>query len=151
MAFPDLNLPGYPFKVQKGEQRSKIFDPVRKKYVALTPEEWVRQHFVQYLVNELGCPASLIAIEKGLVYNRQNKRSDIVVYQTSGNPVLIVECKAPEVKINQEVFNQVAAYNMTLKVPVLVVTNGLQHFACRIDHENKTYEFLPDIPAWNTL
>ena len=148
MSFPELNLPAFPFKIQPGAQRSKIFDLVRKKYVALTPEEWVRQHFVQFLVNELGCPASLIAIEQGLVYNKRNKRSDVVVYNTTGNPVLIVECKAPEIKINQEVFHQVAAYNMTLKVGLLVVTNGMQHFCCRIDHELKTYAFLPDIPPW---
>ena len=151
MSFPDLNLPAYPFKIQAGEQRSKIFDPVRKKYVALTPEEWVRQHFVQFLVNNKGCPASLIAIEQGLKLNKRNKRSDVVVYTTTGNPVLIVECKAPEVKISQEVFHQVAAYNMTLKVPLLVVTNGLQHYCCRIDHEQKTYAFLPDIPQWDTM
>lgn len=140
-------MPPYPFKIQEGGQRSKIFDPVRKKYVALTPEEWVRQHFVQYLVNELNYPASLIAIEKGLTYNRQQKRSDVVVYNTSGNPVLIVECKAPEVAITEAVFHQVAAYNMTLKVPLLVVTNGLKHYCCRINHEEKSYAFLPEIPA----
>jgi hypothetical protein len=146
-----LNLPQYSFRLlegAKGSQRTQIFDIIRKKYVLLTPEEWVRQNFVQYLLNEKKCPLSLIAIEMGLKYNTLQKRGDVVVHDITGKPWLIVECKAPSVKITQEVFDQVARYNMSLKVKYLVVTNGMNHFCCEIDHEERTYKFISEIPKF---
>lgn len=146
-----LNLPQYDFKFKTEGQRTQIFDNIRKKYVALTPEEWVRQHFIAFLVNEKHFPASLLAVEMGLKYNKMNKRSDIVAFAKDGKPVLIVECKAPEVNISQDTFDQAARYNMTLKVKYLVVTNGLKHFCCIIDHEKQSYSYLKDIPVYTDL
>lgn len=146
-----LNLPAYSFKIKSGEQRKQIFDPVRKKYVALTPEEWVRQHVAQYLIQEKNYPASLIAIEMGLKLNGRQKRGDIVVYNNAGKPILIVECKAPEVKITQAVFDQIARYNMVLEVPVLLVSNGLQHIACYMDHQEQKFHYLPEVPEYDAL
>ena len=146
-----LNLPVIELKIRDQKGRCEVFDQIRKKYVALTPEEWVRQHFIHYLITEKHVPASLIHVEASLKYNRLAKRSDIVIYSKSGIPCLIVECKAPEVKITQAVFDQVAMYNMTLKVDYLVVTNGLEHYACRINHEKQTYGFLTEIPDYNEM
>lgn len=151
LLLPKLNLPEYTFRFRaagNGSQRTQIFDTIRKKYVALTPEEWVRQNFIQYLVNEKKFPLSLIAVEMGLKYNRLQKRGDVVVYDHSGDPWLIVECKAPHVKVTQEAFDQVARYNMTLKVKYVVVTNGLNHFCCEIDHEARSYRFVKEVPVW---
>lgn len=147
-----LNLPEYSFKFRSsgnGSQRTQIFDIIRKKYVALTPEEWVRQNFIQYLLSVKKCPLSLMAIEMGLKYNTLQKRGDVVVHDTSGNPWLIVECKAPSVKITQEAFDQVASYNMSLKVKYIVVTNGLNHYCCEIDHIARTYKFVEEIPVYD--
>ncbi|HRW62678.1 MAG TPA: type I restriction enzyme HsdR N-terminal domain-containing protein, partial [Bacteroidales bacterium] len=130
-----LNLPTYSFNIKFIEQRKYIFDFIRKKYVILTPEEWVRQNFLKYLVEEKKYPASLIAVEKEFKLNNLSKRSDAVIYNKQGTPILIVECKAPEVKIGQNVFDQIARYNMVLNVKLLVVTNGLQHFCCKLDAE----------------
>ncbi|MGE5425265.1 MAG: type I restriction enzyme HsdR N-terminal domain-containing protein, partial [Syntrophothermus sp.] len=130
-----LNLPSADFRVRNNGNRREIFDPVRKRFVALTPEEWVRQNFIQYLNGIKNYPLSLLGIEIPLVYNGLKKRCDILVCNNSGKPRLIVECKAPEVKISQDVFHQVAIYNMAMNVEFLVVTNGLDHFICRIDHE----------------
>jgi len=142
-----LNLPTYEFKYKAGEGgRMLIFDSIRKLYVPLTPEEWVRQHFVRFLSEEKKYPASLIAIELGLKYNQLKKRADILVYDTSGQPLLIVECKAPSVKITQDVFHQVAVYNMSFKVTYLVVTNGMDHYCCRMDYSSNSYQFLQMIP-----
>lgn len=144
-----LNLPTYSFNIKLKEQRKYIFDFIRKKYVLLTPEEWVRQNFLKYLVDEKKYPASLIAVEKEFKLNTLSKRSDAVVYNKSGIPVLIVECKAAGVKIDQKVFDQIARYNMKLNVEFLVVTNGLNHYCCKIDFENHTYSFLKDVPEFN--
>ena len=146
-----LNLPTYSFKIKSIGEKKQIFDEIRKKYVALTPEEWVRQNFIRYLIHEKQFPASLIAIEMALQYNRMKKRGDVVVYDTSGKPVVIVECKAPDVKITQNAFDQVARYNMTLKVKYLVVTNGLIHYCCSMDYEKKSYEFLNEIPLYKNI
>jgi hypothetical protein len=146
-----LNLPPAALRTRDSGGRTEIFDIIRRKFIALTPEEWVRQHFIHYLVGERGVPASLIAVEASLRYNRLPKRCDILVHDRQGRPAMIVECKAPEVKITQEVFDQVAIYNMTLDVPFLVVTNGLEHFACRIDRANSTYSFLKEIPSWEEI
>lgn len=141
-----LNLPAYSFKFKEQGARTQIFDAIRKKYVALTPEEWVRQNFLQYLVRDKNFPASLIAVEAGLKYNQMQKRTDVLVYDKQGNPHLMVECKAPEVKITQDAFDQIARYNMIFKVKYLVVTNGLNHFCCQMDYEANTYHYLELIP-----
>jgi len=146
-----LNLPDAGLRIQSKNEKQEVFDCVRKKFVALTPEEWVRQHFIHYLIHHLSVPVSLIAVEALLHYYRLKKRSDIVVYGKDGKPSLIVECKAPEVAMTQAVFDQVAMYNMTLKVPYLAVTNGLVHFACHIDHSSGKIVFLKEIPVYGEM
>jgi hypothetical protein len=146
-----LNLPEYPFRINKVGQISEIFDAIRKKYVALTPEEWVRQHIVRYLTEELAYPPSLISIERSLRYNGMLRRTDVVIYTSAGNPVLLIECKAPGIKITEEVFGQIARYNMTLRVPYLAVTNGMQHYCCRISPEERTYQFMEKIPSYEEI
>ncbi len=141
-----LNLPIYQFKLKQQGVRTHIFDAIRKKYVVLTPEEWVRQNFLQYLIQVKNFPASLIAVEAGLKYNQLQKRMDVLVYDKQGNPHLMVECKAPEVKITQDVFDQIARYNMVFKVKYLVVTNGINHFCCMMDYITNTYSYLEIIP-----
>jgi hypothetical protein len=147
----ELNLPAVELRVRIYRGKSEVFDPVRKRHVSLTAEEWVRQHFLHFLINHKKVPPSLIAIEKAIQYNHLSKRCDLVVYNRDRLPVLIVECKAPEIEINQDVFRQVAMYNMTLKVKYLVVTNGLDHYSCSIDHEKGSFEFLKDIPDFDVL
>jgi len=141
-----LNLPTYNFKIISENNQTKIFDAIRKKYVVLTPEEWVRQNFIQYLINEKQYPASLIAVEISLKYNTLQKRADVVVYNKKGEPVVLVECKATNVKITQETFHQAAVYNMNFKVSHLIVTNGLNHYCCQMNYIDKTYLFLSQIP-----
>lgn len=147
----NLNLPTYSFKIKSDLQRKLIFDSIRKKYVVLTPEEWVRQNFIQYLVNEKNFPASLIAVEKKVDVNLLPQRSDIVLYNSNAKPLMIVECKSTKIKITQDVFNQIARYNMVLRVPFLVVTNGLHHYCCQMDYEKQTYQFLRDIPNYQDI
>jgi hypothetical protein len=146
-----LNLPQYSFRISGKEGEEIILDTIRKKYVRLTPEEWVRQNFVRYLINEGKYPPGLIGIEVMSKYNNLKKRVDILVHDRSGNPVLIVECKAPDVEINEKVFDQIATYNMGFKVPYIIVTNGIDHYACRIYHEEKKYDFLLVIPLYEDL
>lgn len=146
-----LNLPQYPLKIKEENGTRYIFDAIRKKYLVLLPEEWVRQNFVQFLVCDKNYAASLIAIEKGLKLNELQKRADIVIYNNQGKPIVLIECKAPKIKINQEVFEQVARYNMVFKVPYLVVTNGLEHFCAKVDFETNSFEFLEDIPDYKSL
>ena len=143
-----LNLPNYKFKLKSNENKTLIFDNLRKKYMVLTPEEWVRQHFVQFLIEEKNYPASLIAIEKQVLVNNLKKRSDILVFNKDGNPEIIVECKAPKIKITQATFDQIARYNSKLRANFLVVTNGLSHFYCKMDFEKETYLFLKEIPDY---
>ncbi len=133
------------------DDKSMIFDVVRKKFVRLTDEEWVRQNCISYLINEKLCPTSLIAVEKELTLHSMKRRTDIVVYDNKGMPLLIVECKAPSVKISPEVFDQAARYNLTLKVNYLMVTNGLQHYCCFIDHQKQSYAFVEEIPLYKDL
>jgi hypothetical protein len=147
-----LNLPLLNARIREGETgKREIFDEIRKKYVRLTPEEWVRQHFLNYMINHLGYPASLIVVEAAILCNGMKKRFDILTYNSNGHPNLVVECKAPLVEITQAVFDQVAMYNMTLSVEYLVVTNGLAHYACKINHDSKTYAFLKDMPTYALL
>ena len=144
-----LNLPKYKFKLKNSENKVLIFDNLRKKYFVLNPEEWVRQHYVQYLIQEKQYPVSLIALEKQLVINNRRKRTDILIFDNLGNPDIIVECKAPSIKITQDTFDQIARYNLKLKANYLIVTNGLHHFYCKMDFENENYVFLKDIPDYN--
>ena len=144
----DLNLPTYNFKLKSNENKTLIFDNIRKKYVVLTPEEWVRQHYIYFLIEEKGYPRSLIALEKQLVINNRKKRTDILIFNTSGNPQIIVECKAPSIKITQATFDQIARYNLKLKANYLIVTNGLDHYYCKMDFEKESYIFLTEIPSY---
>jgi type I site-specific restriction-modification system R (restriction) subunit len=146
-----LNLPGAALRIRTRNEKQEVFDSVRKRFVALTPEEWVRQHFVHFLADHLHVPRSLIAVEASLRVNRLKKRTDIVVYGTNGIPCLIVECKAPEVAVTQSVFDQVAMYNMAFSVPFLAVTNGLVHFVCHIDHADKKIVFLKEMPVFEEM
>lgn len=149
---PELNLPEYPVRKRLTKDgKEEIFDPVRRKFVRLTPEEWVRQHFLNFLIQSHKYPASLIHVEASLTYNRLSKRSDIVVYSNRGKPVMAVECKAPSVAITQKVFEQLAMYNFTLKVSYLALTNGMQHFICRMDPVNGQFTFLEEFPAYKEL
>lgn len=146
-----LNLPGFEFKSRTVANHLQIFDPVRRKYVALTPEEWVRQHFVHYLIEHRNVPMSHIAIEKSLRVSNLAKRADIVVFKGGMKPVLVVECKAPSVDVNQEVFYQILRYNMTLRVDYLVVTNGLRHIYCKVDYEQQNAVFIEELPYYDQL
>jgi type I site-specific restriction endonuclease len=146
-----LNLPAFEHKIKDSEKGKTIFDPVRCKYVALTPEEWVRQNFLQYLIQVKKMPKNLIRVEMSLELNGLAKRSDIVVHNRMGNPLLAVECKAPTVKITQSVFEQLARYNLQLNVPYLLVTNGVTHFFCKFSEHEKRYLFLDDIPEYDLL
>ena len=143
-----LNLPPCEVQIRQQANRTTIFDVVRKKHVVLTPEEWVRQHFVHYLIYTLKYPRSLMRIESGLRYNQTARRSDIVVHQRDGIPWMVVECKAPEVALSPTVFQQVAVYNQSLRATYTVVTNGLQHYCCRMDYEASTYSFLDELPKF---
>ncbi|WP_297802653.1 type I restriction enzyme HsdR N-terminal domain-containing protein [uncultured Polaribacter sp.] len=143
-----LNLPTYNFKLKSSENKTLIFDKLRKKYVVLTPEEWVRQHYVCFLIEEKKYPISLIALEKQLIINNRKKRTDILVFNNEGNHEIIVECKAPSIKITQDTFDQIARYNLKLKANYLIVTNGLEHFYCKMDFKKETYIFLKDIPKY---
>jgi hypothetical protein len=146
-----LALPPHPFKLTDQNGQLFIFDELRKKQIMLTPEEWVRQHFVQYLINVKGYPKSLIKLEGGLKLNGMQKRSDIVVFNTLGQKILMVECKAPEVVIDQKAFDQIARYNITHKIKLLAVTNGLQHYYCSIDFEKSNYRFLNELPQYEVI
>ena len=146
-----LNLPNYSFKIKNRENKLYIFDIIRKKNVVLTPEEWVRQHFIHYLIDEKKYPISLMAIEKQLKINQLVKRTDILIFNNLGLPSIIVECKAPSVSISQDTFDQIARYNLKLKADFLIVTNGLEHFYCNMDHEKMQYNFLNSIPAYSKI
>lgn len=147
----ELNLPYYPFKLKSDGNKYLIMDELRKKYLVLTPEEWVRQHIIQYLINFKNYPKGLISLEKGLRVNDLLKRTDVLVYDQHGNPVLLIECKAPEVKITQDVFDQAARYNSVYKLRYMIVSNGLEHFCAEIDHDTSKYKFLNDIPSFSTI
>ena len=147
----NLNFPEYDFRLRKSKAKTEIFDEFRMKFVILTPEEWVRQNLLKYLYTEKNIPKGLIAIEKGLTVNRLQKRTDIVIYNKLGKPSMIVECKSPEINITQTTFEQIARYNMTLKVSYLLVSNGLVHYCSKIDFKNKQFCFLEEIPDFETL
>lgn len=143
-----LNLPTYQFKIKSSENKQLIFDKIRKKNVVLTPEEWVRQNFINYLIKEKKYPISLIAVEKQVIVNKLKKRFDILIFDKHGEHNIIVECKSPKIKITQDTFDQIARYNLQLNAEFLIVTNGLEHFYCKMDLINKEYLFLKDIPEF---
>lgn len=141
-----LHFPSYNFRIKNKENKNWIFDPIRKKFVVLTPEEWVRQHTIRFLIEEMNYPPGLINVEKKLEVNSLLKRYDVVVFHRDGKVWMIIECKAPNVKIDQEVFDQIAQYNMTLNSDYLLVTNGLDLYICQIDFTNRKYIFQKNIP-----
>nr|WP_319267547.1 type I restriction enzyme HsdR N-terminal domain-containing protein [uncultured Draconibacterium sp.] len=143
-----LNLPEYTFRTKAENTKTLIFDSIRKKFVVLTPEEWVRQNFIQYLIQEKNYPQNLMAVEKQVKVNQQQRRFDLLIYRRNGSPYLIAEFKAPNVKITQNAFDQVVRYNMALRVERVVVSNGMQHFACEVDYEKNSYSFLKEIPIF---
>lgn len=141
-----LQFPSYSFRFKNSENKIAIFDEIRKKFILLTPEEWVRQHVVQFLLQDKNYPKSYINVEKLIKVNDLNKRYDIVVYQPNGELFLLIECKAPEVKISQQTFDQIARYNLVLNAKYLMVSNGLNHYFCKIDFEKEKYVFLEELP-----
>ncbi len=145
-----LNFPEYNFRFKSNNNNTLIFDEIRKKFIVLTPEEWVRQHLVQYLLEEMKYPKSLINVEKQLKLNNTLKRYDIVVYRNDGSIFLLVECKAPSIPISQITFDQIARYNLSLDASYLMISNGLEHYYCQMDFENKKYLFLRELPQYNT-
>jgi hypothetical protein len=148
MNMPQLNLPNAALKTKLVEGTTQVFDAVRKKYLILTPEEWVRQHFIYFLNVEKNYPLGLMGVEKLVKYNDMRTRADIVLYTTQGIPNMIVECKAPKVKITQDTFNQIAKYNSQLKVQYLVVTNGMKHYCCEMRYDTNKIKFLEEIPEF---
>ena len=147
----NLNFPVYDFRYTERENKKYIFDIIRKKYVLLTPEEWVRQNFIRYLLEEKGYIQSLVRVEMFFKLNRLSKRADIALFDRNGKPKVLVECKSPKVAISQVVFEQVARYNLSFKVDFLIVTNGIQHFCCKMDYEKKSYTFLKEIPGFDEV
>lgn len=145
-----LNFPSYTFRFKNSENKVSIFDEIRKKFIILTPEEWVRQHVVQFLMEEKKYPKSLINVEKVLLVNGLRKRYDVVVFNSDGSIFVLIECKAPAIKIAQATFDQIARYNMTMKSQFLMVTNGLNHYFCQMDFENERYAFLENLPNYNS-
>lgn len=143
-----LNYPAYPFRFKNRENKIYIFDVVRKKFVVLQPEEWVRQHVVHYLLKDKNYPLGHINVEKQLMVNKIRKRYDVVVFNPQGEIEILVECKSPEINITQDVFDQIARYNLQLKAKYLMITNGLANYYCKMDFEREAYNFLEDIPAY---
>ena len=146
-----MNLPPFEALIKEKEGQSVIFDTIRRKYVALTPEEWVRQHFINFLIAYKGFPNGLMAVEQKVTINRMSQRVDIVAYNRKGKPILVVECKAPDVKLTQATIGQAARYNLQLQAGYLIITNGKKHFCCRINLQNSEYEVLQRIPDYQEL
>ncbi|MBN8701834.1 MAG: type I restriction enzyme HsdR N-terminal domain-containing protein [Bacteroidetes bacterium] len=153
MQFPQLNLPTFDFKIRLDNESDKlqIFDIIRKKYVVITPEEWVRQNFVHFLVLHKNYPASLLKVERLLKVHKVTKRTDILIHDTKGKPLLLVECKAPDIAINNVVFEQALVYNIELKVPFLIATNGITHTTCKLDIATNSHTFLNEIPDYTSI
>ena len=146
-----LNLPPYPIKIQEKGEKRQIFDFLRRKWVALTPEEWVRQHFTHFLVEHKNYPQALLANEVELRIGEKRLRCDTLLYNKELRPRMIIEYKAPTIQIQQKTFDQISAYNLLLKVDYLVVSNGLRHYCCKMDYERQSYQFLEDIPDYETI
>lgn len=143
-----LNLPEINPSLKKENGKIWIFDIIRKKYIVLTPEEWVRQHFIHHLITDLRYPRSLFKVEGSLLYNKLQKRSDILIFDRIGKPWMLIECKAPDIKLSQKAFNQVAVYNMTVGAKFLAVTNGMIHFCCESATLGEEAKFLPSLPSF---
>lgn len=146
-----LNLPPCSSKITQKLDKLFIFDELRKKELVLTPEEWVRQHWVHYLYQTKGYPKSLMHIEGGLKLNSLQKRSDLLVFNNKGEKILLAEFKSPTVKITEKVFHQIANYNSVYKIPLLLVSNGLTHYYCRIHFDENRFDFLPELPNYNSV
>ena len=146
-----LNLPEFEFIYKEKNNKKYIFDEIRRKYLFLTPEEWVRQNFVKYLINYKNYPAALIALEMPFVMHALDKRSDIVVYNNKGKIALLAECKSPDISISQKTFDQVASYNLKLNAKILILTNGISHYSCMPDYEKRKWIYLENIPDFNEL
>jgi hypothetical protein len=146
-----LNLPIFQTNIIERNGKNAIFDIIRRRYVTLTPEEWVRQHFIHFLIDYKQYPQSLLANEMGLELNGTKKRCDTVLYRRDLSAQMIIEYKAPEINIAQKVFDQIARYNIVLHVDYLIVSNGLQHYCCRMNYKDQNYTFLPDIPDYLSL
>ncbi len=146
-----LNLPSFDIKLRKGKNGTEVFDRLRKKYIVLTPEEWVRQHFINYLITEKNYPETLMANETAIQLHSLSKRCDTVVYDNTLQPVVICEYKNPKIKIDQQVFDQILRYNIVLKVKYLIVSNGINHYCCVINHDDLSYQFLEDIPNYSIV
>ncbi|PKP24810.1 MAG: restriction endonuclease subunit R [Bacteroidetes bacterium HGW-Bacteroidetes-2] len=143
-----LHFSEFAFRFKSSENKISIFDEIRKKFVVLTPEEWVRQHVVQFLLQEKHYPKSWINVEKELKLHQTTKRYDVVIYKPDGSIFLVVECKAPSVAIKQATFDQIARYNLSLQATYLMVTNGLNHYYCQLDYEAEMYHFLSELPDY---
>jgi len=146
-----LNLPEFNFSFKDENGKKFIFDEIRRKFITLTPEEWVRQNFVKYLINNKNYPASLIALEVPIVINETDQRSDIVAFNKNGRIVVLVECKSPEISLTQKVFDQAASYNLKLNAKILIITNGIAHYCCKPDYSGRKWIFLDDIPDYKEL
>lgn len=146
-----LNLPQYEIKVAQRNGRLTIFDDLRGRHVALTPEEWVRQHFVHFLIDHRSYPAGLMANEVQLRVGEKHLRCDTLLYNRELQPQMIIEYKAPTVALTQRVFDQISAYNLLLRVPYLTVSNGMQHICCKMDYDTQTYHFLQEVPMYGDL
>lgn len=151
MTLPRLAFPAYPLVLGQDAGGPTVFDPVRRKHVRLTPEEWVRQHLLAFLLHERGCPPALVGVEVGFTYQRMPRRADVLVHDRHGRPLLMAECKAPSVALTQAAFDQVARYNKVMQAPYLVVTNGLTLYSCALDFQARTYRFLDDVPAFEAM
>jgi hypothetical protein len=147
----NLNFPAYSFRFKNSENKIYIFDVIRKKFVINTPEEWVRQHVICYLIQDLKYPKLWINVEKRIKINGIDKRYDIVVFNPDGSIYLLIECKAPEVAISQQTFDQIARYNLTLHSQYLMVTNGMFHYFCIMDYQNEQYQFLQQLPLFDKI
>ena len=145
-----LNFPVYSFRFKNSENKVSIFDEIRKKFIVLSPEEWVRQNVIQFLLQNKNYPKSYINVEKLIKVNGLSKRYDGIVFKPNGEIFLLIECKAPEVPISQDTFDQIARYNLELKAQYLMVTNGLNHYFCQMDFENETYIFLKELPDFKS-
>ena len=143
-----LSFPNYEFRLKKIDEKRFIFDEIRKKYIELTAEEWVRQNCIKYLINEKKYKSQLIAVEKKIILNNLTKRFDVIAYDNNGDPNLLVECKAPNIAIRQETFDQILSYNRVINSKYLMITNGIIHYYCKIDNIDNKINFLKDIPNY---
>ena len=146
-----LNLPPYKFRIKKVDEKLQIFDSQRKKYISLTPEEWVRQNFIRYLIEDKHYPAAYLAIEKQISMNGMKKRCDALLYNSDANPIMIIEFKAPGIQITQQTFDQAAVYNSKLQVDFLMISNGLNHYCCKVNTVESNYSFFLEIPTYEEL